>query len=110
MPYREEDAAVEAQYGDLGENNTYGIGHDGHDIGLDEASRVGDKDDVSALAKTNTYPAHDGEGRQWHQSRENQCIVKAERWLASFAGPDSQSDEDVSQSQACSIGCYEARS
>lgn len=98
MPYREEDAAVEAQYGDLGEDNTYGIRHDGHDIGLDEASWVGDEDDVSALAKTDTYPAHHGEGSQWYQSRKNLCVVEAERWLSSFAGPDAQSDEDVSQS------------
>lgn len=98
MPYREEDAAVEAQYRNLCENNTYGIRHDGHDIGLNEASWVGDKDDVPALAKPDTYPAHDGEGRPWYQSRENQCVVEAERWLSSFACPDAQSDEDVSQS------------
>ena len=28
MPYREEDAAVEAQYRNLGEDNAYGIRHD----------------------------------------------------------------------------------
>jgi hypothetical protein len=66
VSYGEEDTVVEAQYLDIGENNTHGICHDVHDVVLDKSSRVSDKDGVLALAKSDTKPDHDGEGCEWH--------------------------------------------
>ncbi len=60
--YRVEDAAVEAQYGKLGQDNAYRICHDSRHVGLNEARRVGDKNDVLALAKRDGKPAYDGVG------------------------------------------------